>query len=209
LVGRALAKDVFEEKGVIERTIQQEHLLKDIFSTLAELYSKYRPVYPPELFNFILSFVSRREAALDCATGNRQVARTLAPQFRRVCAVDISENQLSHAVKLDNIEYSVCRAEQTPFSNNSFDLITVAQAYHWFDGSQFCREANRVARSGAIVAIWVYDLAYSTSQIDRIVQLGRGDRQYHEDVGKRESKEIYLPSLPEARKSSQIDLDSS
>ena len=144
--------------------------MKDLFSTQAELYAKYRPVYPSELFDFILSFVQRKDAALDCATGNGQVARILAPQFRRVCAVDISENQLSHAVRLDNIEYSVCRAEQTPFGDNCFDLITVAQAYHWFDGSHFCREATRVARSGAIVAIWVYDLAYSNSPIDKIVQ---------------------------------------
>jgi ubiquinone/menaquinone biosynthesis C-methylase UbiE len=126
-------------------------------------------VYPRGLYDFILSFVDRKDAALDCATGNGQVARTLAASFRNVCAIDISANQLRHAVKLDNIEYSVSRSEQTAFNDNSFDLITVAQAYHWFDGSLFCREAKRVARPGGIIAIWVYDLAYSESSIDTIV----------------------------------------
>ena len=143
--------------------------MKDLFSTQAKLYARYRPVYPPELFNFILSFVQQRDSALDCATGNGQVARTLAAHFSRVCAVDISESQLSHAIKLENIEYSVYRAEQTPFSDSSFDLITVAQAHHWFNGPKFCREATRIARPGAIIAIWGYDLTYSGSPIDSIV----------------------------------------
>jgi len=143
--------------------------LKDLFSTQADLYAKYRPVYPPELYEFILKFVHHKHKALDCATGNGQVARVLASHFQRVSAVDISENQLNHAVKLDNIEYAVCRAERTPFEDNSFDLITVAQAYHWFNGHQFCREAKRISRPDGIIAIWVYDLASSGSPIDAIV----------------------------------------
>ena len=143
--------------------------MKDLFSTQAELYARYRPAYPPELYDFILSFVLREDAALDCATGNGQVAQALASRVPRVYAVDISNSQLSHAVEADNIVYCVSRAEQTPFNDSSFDLITVAQAYHWLDGQQFCREAKRVSRPGGIVALWVYDLAYSGSPVDAIV----------------------------------------
>jgi ubiquinone/menaquinone biosynthesis C-methylase UbiE len=144
--------------------------VKDLFSTQAELYAKYRPVYPSQLYDFILKFVRRKESALDCATGNGQVARSLAPYVRTVSAIDISANQLSQAIRSDNIVYSVSRAEETPFDDNSFDLITVAQAYHWFDGKRFCGEAQRVARHGAVVAIWAYDLAYSNSPIDALVR---------------------------------------
>jgi ubiquinone/menaquinone biosynthesis C-methylase UbiE len=153
----------------VEGTVRGIAQLKDLFSDQAELYAKHRPVYPRQLYDFILSFVQRRDAALDCATGNGQVARALAPSFRIVQAIDISESQVHHALRLHNIEYSVSRAEQTAFQDNSFDLIAVAQAYHWFDGTQFCREATRVARSGGIVAIWGYDLAHSNSEIDSIV----------------------------------------
>lgn len=144
--------------------------MKDLFSTQAGLYAHYRPVYPPQLYDFILSSVERRDSALDCATGNGQVAHELAPHFHRVCAIDISANQLNHAERLRNVEYSVCRAEQTAFSDNSFDLITVAQAYHWFDGTSFCHEATRVARPGGIIGIWGYDLPHSGSPVDSIVQ---------------------------------------
>jgi ubiquinone/menaquinone biosynthesis C-methylase UbiE len=144
--------------------------VKDLFSAQADLYSMYRPTYPSELFEHIFHFLRRRQTALDCATGNGQVARTLAPRFEQVFAVDISERQLEHAVKADNVRYSVSRAEETPFANDNFDLITVAQAYHWIDGARFCREARRIARKDAVVAVWGYDLAYSNSPVDTIIR---------------------------------------
>jgi hypothetical protein len=36
------------------------------------------------------------------------------------------------------------------------DLVTVAQALHWFDLRTFYAEARRVARPGALLAIWTY-----------------------------------------------------
>jgi SAM-dependent methyltransferase len=142
--------------------------MKDLFSTQAELYAKFRPTYPPELYDFILGHVQIRQAAWDCATGNGQVARGLAARFERVCATDISENQLRHAVQSDKIQYSISPAERTPFRQNSFDLITVAQAFHWLNPVLFCREATRVAKPGAIVAVWGYELKSVAPAIDRI-----------------------------------------
>jgi SAM-dependent methyltransferase len=130
--------------------------MKDLFSAQSDLYAKYRPTYPPELYEYILSFVEKRETAWDCATGNGQVARVLASHFKTVLATDISENQLRHAAIAENIVYSLSPAEKTPFADNSFDLVTVGQAFHWFDAPAFCREATRVARPGAIVAVWGY-----------------------------------------------------
>ena len=53
-------------------------MAKDLFSKQSESYAKYRPDYPPELFNYILQFVSERKSAWDCATGNGQAAALLA-----------------------------------------------------------------------------------------------------------------------------------
>ena len=144
--------------------------MKDLFSAQADLYAKYRPVYPGSLYEFILGLVKRREIAWDCATGNGQVACVLASHFQHVRATDISDGQLQHAVRQKNIQYSISPAEQTPFDDNIFDLITVAQAYHWFDGTKFCAEATRVGRPGAVVAIWGYDLAYTNSPVDKLVR---------------------------------------
>src|SRR5689334_5830547 len=99
---------------------------KDLFSAQSDAYAKYRPSYPKELFDHILSFVEHRDRAWDCATGNGQAATILADHFKSVDATDISDAQLSKAVQRKNIEYRVASAEQTPFEDDSFDLITVA-----------------------------------------------------------------------------------
>jgi SAM-dependent methyltransferase len=94
--------------------------------------------------------------AWDCATGNGQAAVSLASYFSRVEATDISAEQIEHSVPHPKVRYRVCPAEETPFADQSFDLITVATAVHWFDLPGFFREAERVLKPGGILAIWSY-----------------------------------------------------
>lgn len=137
---------------------------KDLFSQQASLYAKYRPVYPPELYSYLLSFVQQKNTAWDCATGNGQAAAVLADHFQKVYATDISEKQLQQAILRDNIVYSVSTAEKTSFEQSQFDCITVAQAYHWFDFTAFQQEVKRVAKPGAIIAVWGYGLVNSDDE---------------------------------------------
>lgn len=133
-------------------------MAKDLFSSTADAYAKYRPTYPQELFDYILPFVKRRDNAWDCATGNGQAAIVLANYFQRVEATDISEAQLKNAVHKENIRYGISPAERTSFPDNHFDLITVATAYHWLDWEAFRKEATRVGKQGAVVAAWAYNI---------------------------------------------------
>jgi ubiquinone/menaquinone biosynthesis C-methylase UbiE len=130
--------------------------MKDNFSNQAATYAQFRPTYPKSLFDFILQHVDNKQVAWDCATGNGQAASVLADYFERVEATDISQKQLDNAVKKSNINYSIQAAENTQFPDNSFDLITVAQAVHWFNFDAFNAEIKRVAKPNAIVAIWGY-----------------------------------------------------
>ncbi|HEU4472593.1 MAG TPA: methyltransferase domain-containing protein [Flavisolibacter sp.] len=144
--------------------------MKDLFSNQSGIYAMYRPGYPPELYDYILQFVNDRLHAWDCATGNGQCAAVLAGHFEKVSASDISAAQLTNAVQKPNISYLLCPAEQTPFPDNSFDLITIATAYHWFDAKAFFKEANRVGKPGAVVAAWAYQLLCSDDeQINKII----------------------------------------
>jgi ubiquinone/menaquinone biosynthesis C-methylase UbiE len=139
-------------------------MLKDLFSKQAEDYAKYRPVYPKELFDYILQFVTEKNIAWDCATGNGQAALALAHYFKKVIATDISEKQLSLAKPHANIQYQISSAEKTNFPENYFDLITVAQAYHWFKFDAFEKEVKRVAKKNAVIAVWGYNL-FSTNDV--------------------------------------------
>ncbi len=141
----------------------------DRFSGHADLYAQYRIDYPDELYQFILHVVPQRTAAWDCATGNGQVAGALANFFAQVEATDISETQLILAVQKPNIRYQVSSAEQTPFADYTFDLVTVAQALHWFNVDAFHREVKRVAKPGAVIAEWGYGLVKISAEIDPIL----------------------------------------
>lgn len=129
---------------------------KDFFSGQSKLYATFRPVYPETIYQFIYQHLNGKSTAWDCATGNGQVARELAKHFGQVFATDISAKQLEHAHKADNIFYSVSSAEKTDFHDHQFDLITVAQALHWFNVDGFYKEVNRVAKENALLAVWGY-----------------------------------------------------
>jgi len=149
----------------------------DRFSAQAELYARYRIDYPAELYDWLLPQVSGRERAWDCATGNGQVAAVLARHFQQVEATDLSAAQLEKAMPQPNIRYQVARAEHTEFPAQHFDLITVAQAVHWFNAEAYHREVRRVARPGAVLAEWGYNLVQLNEEpLDELL------RRFHDDT---------------------------
>lgn len=135
---------------------------KDLFSKQSDSYARYRPGYPASLIEYILQFLDHRNFAWDCATGNGQAASLLAPHFQRVEATDISSKQISNSIFHPRIHYSISSAEKTVFPEKIFDLITVAQAYHWFDFTAFETEVKRVLKPDGILAVWAYSLVSSS-----------------------------------------------
>ena len=144
--------------------------MKDNFSKQAARYATYRPVYPTALYEFILEQIQHRQLAWDCGTGNGQCAIELSRYFEKVYATDISQKQIDHAPKADNIFYSVQPAESTHFPDSAFDLITVAQALHWFKFEAFYKEVTRVAKNGCIFTAWSYSLLNITPEIDELIK---------------------------------------
>lgn len=143
---------------------------KDLFSTQATDYSKFRPHYPNELFQWLADQTQGHDAVWDCGTGSGQAAAALSPFYGKVYATDPSEKQLGSAVLKPNIQYTVGTAEASHLAAKSVDLITVAQAYHWFNHDRFFAEAQRVGRPRAVVAVWSYALAKISTEIDPIIK---------------------------------------
>ncbi|MEL6536104.1 MAG: class I SAM-dependent methyltransferase [Bacteroidota bacterium] len=148
----------------------------DNFSKQATSYRQSRPTYPPGLYDFLLAECPNRASAWDCGTGNGQVAVALAEHFELVTASDLSGAQLAAAEHRPNIRYIESRAEHTPFPDDTFDLITVGQAAHWFDMPAFAREAKRVGKLGAKVCIFGYGLMLIDEATDVLVH------ELYEDV---------------------------
>jgi ubiquinone/menaquinone biosynthesis C-methylase UbiE len=70
------------------------------------------------------------------------VAVKLADYFAAVYATDISPKQLANAPTRSNIFYKQEPAEHTSAPDNFFNLVTVAQAIHWFNFDLFYAEVN-------------------------------------------------------------------
>lgn len=143
--------------------------VKDNFSSYSSNYATYRPTQPDELYEFLYSQVEQFDTAWDCGTGNGQIALRLAEKFEQVYATDISAQQLALAPQKDNITYLLERAEATTLADNSVDLVTVAQAVHWFDFDAFNKEVNRVAKPGALIALITYYTPKFDEAVDKLV----------------------------------------
>ena len=142
---------------------------KDHFSGHASSYARYRPDYPPELFEYLATLTSHHDVALDCATGSGQAAVGLARHFERVIATDGSVAQLRNAQAHPHVAYLGNLAEQPALRAGSVDLAAAAQAAHWFDHARFHPEMHRVLRAGGALALWTYGLAFVAPPIDAVV----------------------------------------
>jgi SAM-dependent methyltransferase len=142
----------------------------DHFSRQAADYSRFRPRYPPELFEYLGSLTTAHELAWDCATGNGQAAISLATFYQRVEATDASAQQVANAIANERVHYQVCEASHSPFADNQFDLVSVAQALHWFDLDNFYPEVKRVTKPGGVFAAWCYGLFNISTEIDTLIQ---------------------------------------
>jgi len=143
--------------------------MQDHFSSLARAYARARPTYPPVLFQELTRLAPGQGLAWDCGTGNGQAAVGLANHFRTVLATDPSAAQLAEAEPHPRIIYRQLPEASSGLDAGSADLVTAAQAAHWFDLDRFYAEALRVLRPGGLLAVWCYGLCRIAPAIDALL----------------------------------------
>jgi ubiquinone/menaquinone biosynthesis C-methylase UbiE len=124
---------------------------------VAERYLKGRPHFHSNTIKHIKDYLQldeKVENALDVACGTGLSTEALLEIARNVFGTDISERMLEFALHRDRIRYLVAAAEQQPFEDNTFDLITVSSGVHWFDIDKFLGEASRLLRSKSWLVIY-------------------------------------------------------
>jgi SAM-dependent methyltransferase len=153
---------------------------KDHFSTQAAGYRRFRPDYPPALFHFLAGQCPARALAWDCGCGCGQATAGLAAHFARVVGTDASASQIARARggrQSGKTLFAVGAAERAPLPLGRVDLVTVAQALHWFDQEAFHAEVRRVLKPFGLLAAWTYDLLRIAPQVDRVI-----DALYHQTL---------------------------
>ncbi len=143
---------------------------KDHFSTQAAVYAQSRPTYPAAWFAELARLTPGHDLAWDAGAGNGQASVGLAAQFAQVIATEPSAAQLAEATAHPKVKY-LQSAETAPMiADGTVDLVTVAQAVHWFDRPKFYTEVKRVLRPGGVVALWAYELGIISPEIDAAVR---------------------------------------
>ena len=142
---------------------------KDKFSNHASDYASYRPEYPESLAEFLSEQVPTKSIAVDVACGSGQLTKSLGAYFDEVYGFDASAEQIDKAMAQSNITYAVAQAESLPLADNSVDIITIAQALHWFDIDSFWQEANRIGKNNSIIAAICYNLCKVSDELNPLI----------------------------------------
>jgi SAM-dependent methyltransferase len=130
------------------------------FGRTASDYRSFRVGFPPEFFRRLdeLGWASAGSTAIDLGTGTGAIARGLAGLGLKVTGVDPAAALLSEAKEIDreaglSVVYRVGSAEALIEPNESADLVTAGQCWHWFDRSKAASEAKRVLVPGGRIII--------------------------------------------------------
>lgn len=119
------------------------------FARSAEAYERARPDYPAAVLEPLR--LSPGLAVLDLAAGTGKLTRLLLEADAEVIAVEpIAEMRAALPAGARVLEGT---AEAIPLADASVDLVTVAQAFHWFDGDAALAEIHRVLRPGGRLAL--------------------------------------------------------
>ncbi len=129
------------------------------FDSMGQIYSKYRPNYPAEFIDYlyISNIISVDSVIADIGSGTGILTSQLLKKGNKVFAVEPNEDMRKTAESL------LCRdgnyisingsAEKTGLADSCVDVITVAQAFHWFERVLFRKECKRILRHGGKVAL--------------------------------------------------------
>jgi SAM-dependent methyltransferase len=143
---------------------------QDHFSGHAASYAQARPTYPSALFDWLAMQCPRRDRAWDAGCGNGQASVALGAQFDRVFATDPSAAQVAAATPHPRVTYAVEPAEACSLPDASVDLVTVAQALHWFDQDRFHAQVARVLRADGLFAAWSYERCTVSPAVDAVFE---------------------------------------
>ncbi|KAF2226188.1 S-adenosyl-L-methionine-dependent methyltransferase [Elsinoe ampelina] len=153
-------------------------------------YAAVRPSYPNKLYDIVLKYhQGPRNQCLDLGCGHGIVARQFGGNFKNFLGTDPSPGMVEQARKLTpQSEYGSASFQvgfahdDVPIPDGGVDMVTAAEAAHWFDYPKLYKLLNAKVRKGGTLAFWGYkdhvfvDLPKSTAVMDKYVYVQDKDR---------------------------------
>lgn len=127
---------------------------EDKFSGKAQLYAKFRPSYPTALVDWLYKMTNAENVA-DIGAGTGKFTEKLLAKPWNVTAVEPNTDMCRELLKCvgGRAEIVMASAESTGLPEHSFELITAAQSFHWFDEDKFREECRRLLTPEGRLAI--------------------------------------------------------
>ncbi len=129
------------------------------FDSVAEVYDRARPGYPPQLFADILTFAGCRGTprVLEVGAGTGKATRGLVEAGCPVVAIEPGANMA--AVARRNlagapVEFIESTFEDVTLAPETFDIVCAATAWHWVDPAVGLRKVHQSLRPGGVMAIF-------------------------------------------------------
>jgi SAM-dependent methyltransferase len=143
------------------------------FSSRVDNYVRFRPGYPPEVLELLKSEcgLTPESVIADIAFGTGIFTRMLLENGNRVFGVEpndemrrAGETFLQHYSRFTSVAGT---AEATTLHEHTFDLITAAQAAHWFDGEKARDEFKRILKPASWLALLWNDRRIDSTEFHR------------------------------------------
>ncbi|MBT2531822.1 methyltransferase domain-containing protein [Arthrobacter sp. ISL-48] len=144
--------------------------LGESFQDGGEHYERVRPAYPEESADWLVPAGARD--AVDVGAGTGKFTALLLARGLSVSAVDPSADMLGQlALRYPGVPAIQGTAEATGLPDASFDVVSVAQAWHWCDPLAASSELSRILRAGGRLGLIWNQLDTSVPWVHRLSRI--------------------------------------
>ncbi|MEB3355420.1 MAG: methyltransferase domain-containing protein [Synechococcales bacterium] len=127
------------------------------FSNRARDYASYRPAYPQAAVDYAIAGLGApsRLVVADIGAGTGISSRLFAQAGAQVMAIEPNEAMRTAAEPHPQVTFQTGTAEQTGLADQSVDLITCFQSFHWFEPAATLAEFRRILKpTGRVALAW-------------------------------------------------------
>ena len=150
-IGLVIYRGVYMKYNVIKDS-------KKFYYGKQEDYSKYRPTYPAELFDFLAKkYGMKNKVIVESGAGTGKFSKIASSYCKQIYYIEPNSDMINKGKEYwydcNNIVYVNKSAEATELSENLADIVFAVQSFHWFDKSKLKQEVSKILKSNGYFAI--------------------------------------------------------
>lgn len=152
----------------------------EMFDQTAEYYDTFRPSYPKEIIDKIISATNINTCSklLEIGAGSGKATTLFAPYGLNINCIEPGENLVRNGrikfSEFDNVKFEVGRFEELDLQPKIYDVIFSAQAFHWIPqpiGYEKC--AYALKDNGHLALFWNMYITYDNELDNELLEISK------------------------------------